>query len=98
MAESFIYMQKRTLPDSAYEDVVNLLAEGGGPEAVLAFRFSELFQKRLIDLAKKKRIDAITDTEERELAALMEQNVIVGKAKERARQILQERRNNPVAE
>jgi hypothetical protein len=80
-----------TLRDRLYGELADLLAQGGGPEAILAFRSSDTVQERAYDLIYKQRDGALTPEEERELNAFVEREHILRLAKVRARLLLQNR-------
>ena len=72
----------------AYDEFIQLIAQGGGPEAVVAFRPSETVQKHAYDLLDRQRAGTITAEEERELGHFLELEHLVRMAKIRARIIL----------
>lgn len=76
---------------AVYDELIDLLARGDGPEAVIAFRSSEAIQERAYELVYLKRKRRLTDAEERELANFEEREHFVRMAKIRARMILRER-------
>lgn len=80
---------KTTLTDVVYGELIELLALGGGPEAILAFRSSETVQNRAYELLYKKREGNLTAEEDRELTAFTEREHIVRMAKIRARLLMQ---------
>jgi hypothetical protein len=77
--------------ESVYGELADLLAQGGGPEAVLAFRSSEAVQKRAYELIDRKRDGSLTLEEERELNAFVDREHLLRLAKSRARMLVQSR-------
>ena len=79
------------LTNNVYAEIIDLLAQGGGPEAIIAFRSSEAMQDRAYDLVYAKRERRLTEAEQEELAAYEQREHLVRMAKIRARLMLQER-------
>ena len=83
-----------SLTQRVYGEVIELLAHGGGPEAVIEFRSSDAVQDRAYELVYRKREGTLTAIEERELDAYEEREHFVRMAKARARLLLAERNQN----
>jgi hypothetical protein len=75
--------------DTIYGDIIDLLARGGGPDAILAFRSSDEIQQRAAFLLQRKRDGDLTAEEARELEAFVVREHLVRMAKIRARLLLQ---------
>ena len=72
-----------------YEDVINFLAAGMTPDALLAFRPSEETTRRLEDLVENSRHGTISLEEQSELDDYLQLEHILILAKARARQHLE---------
>jgi hypothetical protein len=70
-----------------YDEFIQLIAQGGGPEAVVAFRPSDSAQKRAYELVDRKRAGSLTPEEESELGHFLQLEHLVRMAKIRARMI-----------
>jgi hypothetical protein len=70
---------------SVYGELADLIAQGGGPEAVLAFRSSDAVQERAYELVDRKRHGSLTPEEATELNAFVDREHILRLAKVRAR-------------
>jgi hypothetical protein len=69
----------------AYEELAELIASGGGPEAVAAYQASPKIQQRVSDLIEREKGNALTDEERSELDHYMQIEHVVRLAKARAR-------------
>ncbi len=70
-----------------YDEFIQLIAQGGGPEAVVSFRPSEATQHRAYELVDRKREGSLTPEEESELSHFVQLEHLVRMAKTRARMI-----------
>jgi hypothetical protein len=75
--------------DTIYGEIIELLAQGGGPEAILAFRSSSEVQERASVLLQRKRDGELTSEEALELEAFVLREHLIRMAKIRARLLLQ---------
>ncbi len=82
-------LQPKVPLESVYSELVDLLAHGGGPESIIAFRSSETVQNRAAELLGRKRKGILTSDEQAELEAFTVREHIVRMAKIRARLLLQ---------
>ena len=71
-----------------YFEIVDFIAAGTTPEAVIDFRPSAEAQQRVADLIEREKADTLSPEEEAELDHFMELEHILRMAKARARQIL----------
>lgn len=71
-----------------YDEFIQLIAQGGGPESIITFRPSEALQKRAYDLLDRQRSGTLTHEEQRELDHFVQLEHLVRMAKIRARMIL----------
>jgi len=74
-----------------YEEIVDFIAGGTTPEAVVAFRPSNAAQKRVDDLVTMSKDGTISPEEQSELDYYLQLEHIMVMAKARARQYLRER-------
>ncbi len=82
-------MDSKTAPgSSAYSELIDLIALGGGPEAVIAFRPSDATQDRAYELIYKERDGRITPGELAELSHYVELEHILRLAKLKARKLV----------
>jgi hypothetical protein len=70
-----------------YDEFIQLIAQGGGPEAVVAFHPSDSAQQRAYELVDRKRAGSLTPEEESELSHFLQLEHLVRMAKIRARMI-----------
>lgn len=82
---------EKAIPVAAYQEFVEFIARGGGPEAVIAFRPSDATQDRAYELLYKERDAALTPAEASELNHYMELEHLFRMAKARARLLLTDR-------
>ena len=75
-------------PNPVYNELVDVIARGGGPQSIVGFRLSESAQERAYTLLDHKKSGDLTADEERELQQFVELEHIVRIAKIRARQLL----------
>ena len=68
----------------AYEEIAELIASGGGPEAVVGFQASATTQERVADLIAREKVGAITEDERSELDQYMQLEHVMRLAKARA--------------
>lgn len=78
-------VREKVAPIAAYDEFVDFIARGGGPEAVIAFRPSEATQDRAYELIYKERDATLTPQETAELNSYMELEHLFRMAKARAR-------------
>ena len=71
-----------------YFEIVDFIAAGTTPEAVIDFRPSAEAQQRVADLIEREKADTLSPEEEAELDHFLELEHILRMAKARARQIL----------
>ena len=71
-----------------YFEIVDFIAAGTTPEAVIDFRPSSEAQQRVAALIERRKADALSPEDEAELDHFMELEHILRMAKARARQIL----------
>ena len=71
-----------------YFEIIDFIAAGTTPEAVVDFRPSPEAQQRLAALIEREKADSLSPEEKAELDHFMELEHILGMAKARARQIL----------
>lgn len=76
------------LTEQVYDGLIQLLAEGGGPEAIIAYRSPDTVQDRSYELARIKKEGTLTSAEARELEAYLQREHVVRMAKIRARLLL----------
>lgn len=69
----------------AYEELAELIAAGGGPEAVAAFQASPTTRQRVSELIERERTNSLTEDERSELDHYMQIEHIVRLAKARAK-------------
>ena len=72
----------------AYEEVVDFIAAGNIPEAVVAFRPSEAARARVADLLARAQTDGLNAEEKSELDHCAQLEHLMRLAKARARQFL----------
>ena len=70
----------------SYEEIIDFIAAGTTPEAVIAFRPSDTVQKRVATLVEQSKTGAISPEEESELEDYLQLEHIMIMAKARARQ------------
>ncbi|MEX2315619.1 MAG: hypothetical protein WD669_00600 [Pirellulales bacterium] len=69
----------------AYEEITELIASGGDPEAVAAYQASATTRQRVADLIAREKNDSLTDDEKSELDQYMQLEHVIRLAKARAR-------------
>jgi hypothetical protein len=84
-------VSEKAVPVAAYEEFVEFIARGGGPEAVIAFHPSEAAQNRAYELVYKERDATLTPQETAELNHYMELEHLFRMAKARARLLIADR-------
>jgi len=72
----------------AYEEVVDFIAQGSSPRAVVDFRPSEGARARVADLVAREKTADLTANEKAELEAYLRLEHIMRLAKARAKQFL----------
>lgn len=70
----------------SYEEVIDFIAAGTTPEAVVAFRPSDSVQQRVGELVKRSKEGAISPEDQSELEDYLQLEHIMIMAKARARQ------------
>ena len=75
-------------PPSVYEEVVDLIAGGCTPEAVIAFHPSEAAHARVNGLLAREKSDGLEAEEKSELDHFLQLEHLMRLAKARARQVL----------
>lgn len=70
----------------SYEEIIDFIAAGTTPEAVIAFRPSDTVQKRVASLVERSKTGAISPDEQSELEDYLQLEHIMIMAKARARQ------------
>lgn len=80
------------LKPKAYEEVVDFIARGSNPGAVVAFRPSEEARERLDDLIRREKTTGITAEEKSELDHYLQLEHIMRLAKARAQKYLSDSR------
>ena len=68
----------------AYEEIVDLIASGSGPEAVAAYQASPVIRERVEDLIRREKTASLSDEEESELNQYMQLEHVIRLAKARA--------------
>jgi len=68
----------------AYEEIAELIAAGGGPQAVVAYQASESTRQRVADLIAREKAGEISDDERSELDRYMQLEHVMRLAKARA--------------
>jgi hypothetical protein len=68
----------------AYEELAELIASGGGPEAVAAYQASPTTRQRVSDLIEREKANTLTEDERSELDHYMQIEHVVRLAKARA--------------
>jgi hypothetical protein len=69
----------------AYEEIAELIAAGGGPEAVVGFQASAATNERVAELIAREKAGTIADEERSELDQYMQLEHVMRIAKARAR-------------
>jgi hypothetical protein len=77
-----------TTATPAYYEMIDFIAAGTTPEAVIRFHPSQEAQERVAELIERKKEGTISAAEQKELDHYMELEHIIRMAKARARQIL----------
>jgi hypothetical protein len=72
----------------AYEEVIELIATGGSPSKVIAFRPSETARARVVDLVTREKDGRLTADETSELEHYLQLEHIMRLAKARAKKHL----------
>ena len=73
----------------SYEEIIDFIAAGTTPEAVVAFRPSDSVQERVAELVERLRDGTISPEEQSELEDYLQLEHIMIMAKARARQYTQ---------
>jgi hypothetical protein len=68
----------------AYEEIAELIAAGGGPEAVVGFQASAATSERVAELIAREKAGTIADEERSELDQYMQLEHVMRIAKARA--------------
>lgn len=71
--------------DRAYEEIIDWLANGFTPAALVAYRPSEAVRERVAELIGKEKTDGLTSSEATELAHYLQLEHLLRLAKARAR-------------
>ena len=69
----------------AYEEIVDLIAAGGGPDVVVGFQASAMTQERVAELIAREKAGALIDGERSELDQYVQLEHVIRLAKARAR-------------
>jgi O-succinylbenzoate synthase len=72
----------------AYEEMIDLIAAGTTPDALIAFRPSEEAKQRVVDLIQREKTIGLTAEETSELDHYMQLEHLMRLAKARARKYL----------
>ena len=70
----------------SYDEIINFIAAGTTPEAVVAFRPSDSVQQRVAELVERSKDSSISSEEQSELDDYLQLEHIMIMAKARARQ------------
>ena len=70
----------------SYEEIIDFIAAGSTPEAVVAFRPSNIVQQRVAELAERSKEGRLSTEEQSELEDYLQLEHIMIMAKARARQ------------
>jgi len=70
----------------SYDEIINFIAGGTTPAAVVAFRPSDGVQQRVAELVERSKTDSISPEEQSELEDYLQLEHIMIMAKARARQ------------
>lgn len=70
----------------SYDEIIDFIAAGTTPEAVVAFRPSDSVQRRVAELVERSKDGSISSDEQSELEDYLELEHIMIMAKARARQ------------
>jgi len=73
----------------SYEEIIDFIARGTTPEAVIAFRPSDALQSRVAELSERARDGSISPEERSEFEDCLQLEHIMVMAKARARQHIQ---------
>ena len=73
----------------SYDEIIDFIAAGTTPEAVVAFRPSESVQQRVAELVERSKDGSISSEEQSELDDYLQLEHIMIMAKTRARQLTQ---------
>jgi len=76
-------------PTKSYDEIIDFIASGTTPEAVVAFRPSPAAQQRVADLVERSKDGTISPEEQSELDDFLQLEHIMIMAKARARQHMQ---------
>jgi hypothetical protein len=76
-------------PIKSYEEIIDFIAAGTTPEAVVAFRPSEMVTQRVAELGEKSNDGNISTEEQSELEDYLQLEHIMIMAKARAREFTQ---------
>jgi hypothetical protein len=68
----------------AYEEIAELIAAGGGPEAVVGYEASAATQDRVTELISREKAGELTDDQRSELDQYMQLEHVMRIAKARA--------------
>jgi hypothetical protein len=80
--------REMSLPSPAYFEIIDFIAAGTTPQAVVDFRPSPEAQQRVADLVEREKMARLSPVDQAELAHFMELEHILRMAKAKARQIL----------
>jgi hypothetical protein len=72
----------------AYEEIIDFIAAGTTPEAIIGYRPSPEAQQRVAELIEREKATALSSDEKAELDHFLELEHILRMAKAKARQIL----------
>jgi hypothetical protein len=77
-----------TVPDTLFDEILDLLASTPTPEQIVAFQPPEALQQRLSDLLAKNRDGQLVADEQAELDEFLRMNRFMSRLKLKARQKL----------
>ena len=69
----------------AYEELAELIASGGGPEAVAGYQASPTTRQRVFELIEREKANSLTEDERSELDHYMQIEHVIRLAKARAK-------------
>lgn len=82
----------------SYEEIIDFIAAGTTPEAVVAFRPSELVQQRVAELVQRSKDGRISAEDQSELEDYLQLEHVMIMAKARARQHTQRKGDRATAQ
>ncbi len=81
-------VSKMNAASPAYEEIIEFIASGTTPEAIVAYRPSPEAQERVLELVEREKAASLTASEKAELDHFLELEHILRMAKAKARQFL----------